>query len=85
MCCSLLLVILSLYVKNKLNYSDDEATIMYHMSMVFSYFFPLFGAMLADSLFGRFKIILYFSIVFAVGQLTLAVSAIPAHGLPARY
>ncbi|XP_015111704.1 peptide transporter family 1 [Diachasma alloeum] len=77
-------IILSLYIKNKLNYSDDTATIIYHAFMMLAFFFPLFGAILADSILGKFKTILYLSVVYAAGQLLLAVGAVPTFGLPVR-
>ncbi|XP_011313545.1 peptide transporter family 1 [Fopius arisanus] len=76
--------ILSLYLKNKLHFSDDSSTVIYHIFMMFIYFFPLFGAILADSMLGRFKTIFYLSLVYALGQLILAAGAVPPLGLPTR-
>lgn len=47
--------ILSLYFKNKLHFSEDTSTVIYHTFSLFCYFCPLFGAMLADQLLGKFK------------------------------
>ncbi|XP_063995916.1 peptide transporter family 1-like [Diachasmimorpha longicaudata] len=77
-------IILSLYLKNKLDYTDDTATTIYHAFMVLGYFFPLFGAILADSILGKFKTILYLSVFYAAGQILLAVGAVPTFGLPVR-
>ncbi|XP_011306527.1 peptide transporter family 1-like [Fopius arisanus] len=60
--------ILALYLKNKLDYSDNTATVIYHIFTMFVYFFPLLGAMLADSVLGKFRTIFYLSIVYALGQ-----------------
>ncbi|XP_063979050.1 peptide transporter family 1-like isoform X3 [Diachasmimorpha longicaudata] len=76
--------ILALYLKNKLDYSDNTATVIYHIFTMFVYFFPLFGAMLADSVLGKFRTIFYLSIVYALGQLLLSASAVPTFGLPIR-
>ncbi|XP_057341668.1 peptide transporter family 1-like isoform X1 [Microplitis mediator] len=76
--------ILSLYLSSKLEYSDDTATVIYHTFTMFVYFFPLIGAIIADSLLGKFRTILYLSIVYAIGQLLLSASAAPTFGLPIR-
>lgn len=47
--------ILVLYLTQKLHYSDDDATVLYHIFTMFVYFFPLMGAVLADSWLGKFK------------------------------
>jgi solute carrier family 15 oligopeptide transporter 1 len=47
--------ILAIYLRNVLLYSDDDATVIYHVFTMFCYFFPLFGAMLADTLLGKFR------------------------------
>jgi hypothetical protein len=47
--------ILALYLRNILLYSDDDATMIYHIFVMMCYFFPIFGAMLADSLLGKFR------------------------------
>ncbi|KAG4065446.1 hypothetical protein HA402_003261 [Bradysia odoriphaga] len=75
--------ILVLYLTRRLGYDDDGATVLYHVFTSLVYFCPLFGAIIADSLLGRFKTILYLSIVYAIGSITLAVGAIPPLNLPA--
>jgi solute carrier family 15 oligopeptide transporter 1 len=47
--------ILAIYLRNILLYSDDDATVIYHAFVMMCYFFPIFGAMLADSLLGKFR------------------------------
>lgn len=47
--------ILSLYLAEKLRYSDNDSVVIYHVFIMFVYFFPIFGAMIADSWLGRFK------------------------------
>ncbi len=47
--------ILSIYIKNKLHFSEDTATVIYHTFSGLCYFTPIFGAMLADQLLGKFK------------------------------
>ncbi|XP_047115520.1 solute carrier family 15 member 1 isoform X1 [Schistocerca piceifrons] len=78
--------ILSLYLRNILRYDDDTATTIYHTFTMLCYFFPLFGAMLADSLLGKFRTILYLSFVYAAGNIVISLASandsIP--GMPAR-
>jgi solute carrier family 15 oligopeptide transporter 1 len=47
--------ILAIYLRNILLYTDDEATVIYHTFVMLCYFFPIFGAMLADTLLGKFR------------------------------
>lgn len=84
MCIILIPAILALYFKNKLGYNDDMSTVIYHTFTMFVYFFPLFGAMIADAWLGKFNTILYLSIVYAIGQLLLSATAAPIFGLPIR-
>jgi proton-dependent oligopeptide transporter, POT family len=45
-----------------------------HDFVAWSYLLPLFGGMLADWFLGKYKTILYLSIVYAIGGITLALS-----------
>ena len=54
-CIFIFSAILSIYIKNKLHFSEDSATVIYHTFSLFCYFTPIFGAMLADQLLGKFK------------------------------
>lgn len=47
--------VLVLYLTRKLMYTADEATILFHVFTSLAYFFPLIGAITADSWLGRFK------------------------------
>ncbi|KAK9298287.1 hypothetical protein QLX08_008303 [Tetragonisca angustula] len=76
--------VLTLYLKNQLKYTDDMSTVIYHVFTMLLYFFPIFGAMLADSLLGKFRTIFYLSIIYAAGQLLLSLSAAPPLGIPDR-
>ncbi|XP_011636096.1 solute carrier family 15 member 1-like isoform X1 [Pogonomyrmex barbatus] len=75
--------VLSLYLFNMLKYSEDTSTIIYHVFTCFVYFFPLVGAIISDSWLGKFRTIFYLSIIYAIGQIILSLSAAP-FGLPAR-
>eukprot|EP00884_Botryococcus_braunii_P017310 jgi/Botrbrau1/4262/Bobra.0390s0002.1 len=66
---------LVIYLSRIMGESPAEASIQ---QMVFEgtcYLTPLLGAWLADSLWGRYKTILVFSIIYFVGMLCVAVSA----------
>ncbi|XP_072931088.1 peptide transporter family 1-like isoform X2 [Epargyreus clarus] len=74
--------ILSLYLRDKLGYSDNGATVIYHVFTMFAYFFPVLGAMIADGWLGRFRTILYLSLVYATGSVLISVTAMPPVNLP---
>ncbi|KAF8786289.1 Solute carrier family 15 member 2 like protein [Argiope bruennichi] len=69
--------ILTLYLIQELNYSDNGAAKIYHSFKMTAYFMPLLGAILADSWLGRFWTILYISIVYAFGNIITAAGSIP--------
>ncbi|KAJ0009332.1 hypothetical protein NQD34_001034 [Periophthalmus magnuspinnatus] len=68
--------VLVLYFKYFLKWDDDFATTIYHTFVALCYLTPILGAIIADSWLGKFKTIIYLSIVYAAGQIVLAVSAI---------
>ncbi|GLD66245.1 dedicator of cytokinesis protein 9 isoform X2, partial [Lates japonicus] len=68
--------VLVLYFKYFLRWDDDMATSIYHTFVALCYLTPILGAIVADSWLGKFKTIIYLSIVYAVGQVAMAVSAI---------
>ncbi|XP_068124060.1 solute carrier family 15 member 1 isoform X2 [Hyperolius riggenbachi] len=68
--------VLVLYFKYFLDWDDNLATVVYHTFVAVCYLTPIFGAIIADSWLGKFKTIVYLSIVYAVGQVVMAVSAI---------
>ncbi|XP_054632008.1 solute carrier family 15 member 1b [Dunckerocampus dactyliophorus] len=68
--------VLVLYFKYFLRWDDDFATTIYHTFAALCYLTPILGAIVADSWLGKFKTIVYLSIVYALGQVVLAVSAI---------
>ncbi|XP_054915057.1 solute carrier family 15 member 1b [Poeciliopsis prolifica] len=68
--------VLVLYFKYFLKWDDDFATTIYHTFVALCYLSPILGAIIADSWLGKFKTIVYLSIVYAAGQVIMAVSAI---------
>uniref|UniRef100_A0AAQ5WZK9 Solute carrier family 15 member 1 n=1 Tax=Amphiprion ocellaris TaxID=80972 RepID=A0AAQ5WZK9_AMPOC len=68
--------VLVLYFKYFLLWDDDFATTIYHTFVALCYLTPILGAIIADSWLGKFKTIIYLSIVYTIGQVVMAVSAI---------
>ena len=68
---------MAIYLKYEIGYDVDTATVIYHAFVFLTYFTPILGAIIADSFLGKFLTILALSIVYAVGNVVLSVSAIP--------
>lgn len=49
-----------------------------------AYFFPLFGAVIADGFLGKYKTTIYISMIYATGGIVLSLAAITPLGLPHR-
>ncbi|GFS97778.1 solute carrier family 15 member 2, partial [Nephila pilipes] len=69
--------ILTLYLIDELNFSSGVSTRLYHTFQIIAYFTPIFGAIMADSWLGRYRTILYVSILYACGNIIVAIGAIP--------
>ncbi|MCX7081834.1 MAG: POT family MFS transporter [Methylococcales bacterium] len=52
--------------------SENEAQGYFHLFVSAVYFMPLFGALLADGVFGKHRTILLLSLVYCLGHFTLA-------------
>ncbi len=62
------------------NMNREEALINFHYFTAGAYFFPLFGALIADIWWGKYKTILRLSLLYCVGHACLAVMDIaPEH------
>lgn len=72
-----------LYLQRKLDYDDDTSTVLFHIFTSLVYFVPIFGAILADSFLGKFKTILYLSIIYSIGSVVISLGAVPILNLPA--
>nr|XP_018670182.1 solute carrier family 15 member 2-like isoform X1 [Ciona intestinalis]XP_026693216.1 solute carrier family 15 member 2-like isoform X2 [Ciona intestinalis] len=72
--------ILVLYLKYYLHWDEDTATAVYHAFTVLAYLFPIFGAIVADSWWGKYNTILYLSIVYALGMILNMLGAIGTLG-----
>ncbi|XP_017472595.1 PREDICTED: peptide transporter family 1 isoform X1 [Rhagoletis zephyria] len=76
--------ILVLYLTTKLHYDKDTATVLFHIFSMLVYLFPIVGAIIADSWLGKFRTILYLSMVYALGGVIVSLGAIPLLHLPVK-
>uniref|UniRef100_A0A3Q0R2B0 Solute carrier family 15 member 2 n=1 Tax=Amphilophus citrinellus TaxID=61819 RepID=A0A3Q0R2B0_AMPCI len=72
--------LLTLYFLNYLKWDKDLSTAIYHAFSSLCYFTPILGAFIADSWLGKFKTIIYLSIVYVIGHVVKSVGAIPTVG-----
>lgn len=68
--------VLVLYFRSVLGFSDSNATVSFHVFATLCYLTPILGAILGDSVWGKFKTILYLSIVYLLGECILLTSSI---------
>lgn len=73
-----------LYLTRKLDYDDDTATVLYHSFTTLVYFMCVIGAIISDSWLGKFRTILYLSLVYVGGSTLIALGAIPTWDVDAR-
>ena len=57
---------------NDAGLGDEQAKTIYHLFTAGAYFFPLMGALLSDIWFGKYKTILWISLMYCVGHGSLA-------------
>uniref|UniRef100_A0A0K0G554 Oligopeptide transporter 1 n=1 Tax=Strongyloides venezuelensis TaxID=75913 RepID=A0A0K0G554_STRVS len=72
--------VLTLYLINVLSFDNSKATIFFHAFTVFAYTSPLIGSVLADGYIGKFWTIFSISLIYASGQVILAVSSTISKG-----
>lgn len=72
--------VLTLYFLSYLGWDNDLSTAVYHAFSSLCYFTPILGAIIADSWLGKFKTIIYLSIVYVIGHVVKSVGAIPTVG-----
>jgi proton-dependent oligopeptide transporter, POT family len=53
--------------------TEDQAKTWFHGFVTAVYFFPIFGAVVSDAFFGKYRTIMALSIVYCLGHLTLAI------------
>jgi POT family proton-dependent oligopeptide transporter len=54
--------------------AEAKSNELNHLFVVFAYFMPLIGGIMADWFFGKYKVIFYVSILYAFGNIVLAMS-----------
>lgn len=74
--------VLIIYLTSFIGYDDNTATIIYHSFSVIVYLSPLVGAALADGYFGKYRVILWLSLFYWVGEALHTVSALPQFSAP---
>jgi len=73
---SILVIFMTTYMLNAQgqpdHFTEHQADAWYHTFVSFVYFLPIFGAILADAVMGKYRTILILSVVYCLGHLTLA-------------
>lgn len=54
-------------------YSEEDATSFFHLFISTAYFLPILGAILADAFFGKYRTIIFLSLVYCAGHFALFV------------
>jgi POT family proton-dependent oligopeptide transporter len=74
---AILVVFMTQYLTNSLGQpdvmSENEAQGYFHLFVSTVYFMPLFGALLADGLLGKYRTIIVLSLVYCLGHFALAI------------
>lgn len=60
-----------------MGYTEDDATIVFHGFTMIMYSMCIFGGILSDGRLGKFRTLLYLSIVYLFGSTVLSISSIP--------
>jgi len=75
---SILIVFMTSYLMNASGklavMTDNEATGWFHEFVFGVYFLPILGAIISDGLLGKYRTIIFLSIVYCLGHLALAVN-----------
>ncbi|XP_035702259.1 peptide transporter family 1 isoform X2 [Folsomia candida] len=75
--------VLTIYMRNMLNFNEDKATTFYHTFLLMCYGLPIVWGIIADSFWGKYTTIWIVSLIFALGNVILTLSSIPPLNLPA--
>lgn len=68
---------LPLYLVNWLSFTQNKAMTVFHFFIMAAYFFSLFGGVLSDNVLGRYRTILYLSVLYCVGSFMVVLSSVP--------
>eukprot|EP00253_Pinus_taeda_P024000 PITA_24000 len=69
--------ILPLFLSEHLSLSQVRATEMFHLFTMSCYATPMLGAVISDTLLGKYRTILYLSLLYAMGNCVMSMAAIP--------
>ncbi|MHB8524289.1 MAG: POT family MFS transporter [Limisphaerales bacterium] len=76
---SILVVFMTQYLLNHAGQrdlmNDEQAKGYYHLFVSAVYFFPLFGAVIADAFLGKYRTVISLSMVYCLGHLALALDS----------
>src|SRR5260370_31239178 len=86
---SILTIFMTKYLLDKMVHLSvtppSNAEAWYHTFVSALYFLPIFGAVLADAVFGKFRVVFWLSIVYCGGHATLALISSPVgHAIEPR-
>jgi POT family proton-dependent oligopeptide transporter len=65
--------ILTVFMIQVLLFQESDATFTYHIFSSLCYFFPVLGAFISDRIWGKYKTILYLSLVYCAGHAVLSI------------
>ncbi|HXA08877.1 MAG TPA: POT family MFS transporter [Chthoniobacterales bacterium] len=87
---SILTIFMTKYLLDRMGHLSTmppaNAEAWYHTFVSTLYFLPIFGAVLADAVFGKFWVVFWISIVYCAGHAMLALIGTPiAHTIEPRY
>ena len=87
---SILTIFMTKYLLDKMGHLSTmpaaNAEAWYHTFVSALYLLPIFGAVLADAVFGKFWVVFWISIVYCAGHAVLALIGSPvAHAIEPRY
>ena len=74
--------VLIIYFTKFIMINDDTATAYYHAFTVICYFTPVIGAIISDGYIGKFRTIVYLSIVYLIGEIILCLTSFKPLGAP---
>lgn len=69
--------VLYLYLTGYFDLDENDGTMYYHLFVMTAYCTPILGGILSDNYIGKFKTILYLSIIYVVGIIFLSVTSVP--------
>eukprot|EP01135_Chromosphaera_perkinsii_P005520 Nk52_evm69s352 gene=Nk52_evmTU69s352 len=68
--------VIVVYLVQQLQFTNANATAVFHTFVMLQYFTPLLGAIMSDGGLGKYKTILYMSSVYCIGCIILSLAAV---------